>query len=328
METIKYTTENVEQIPGESVGVRNTWLSTRASRTGVGPPDLVWLKKVLDRHDTADVDNLEFTGYYHWVTGLDVSSAATVAAYFADLKSNVEQYSFLEGLISTKVHDVSGGLYCCFDALSKVDLRCSFSVPGGVRVEAVDAAGKSITAGPEHWAGACVSAFLRAELLDLQTLAAAGGLRRFEALPTPRAEQELLGCVERVYRDDTQRARITSLSTDPGMGVRAEDWDPLCAALYHHFERRQRFEQAHTRLDDVCRRASAPHSNPRPCRDCTHLPVGRGGCSGELHARGLGRALSRAPRRTPSSRGSPSATRRRRCTQRWRSMTSTSLRTA
>uniref|UniRef100_A0A061S2I5 Bud site selection-related protein n=1 Tax=Tetraselmis sp. GSL018 TaxID=582737 RepID=A0A061S2I5_9CHLO len=284
METIKYTTENVEQIPGESVGVRNTWLSTRASRIGVGPPDLVWLKKVLGRHDTAAVDNLEFTGYYHWVTGLDVSSAATVAAYFADLKSDVEQYSLLEGLISTKVHDVSGGLYCCFDALSKVDLRCSFSVPGGVRVEAVDAAGKSITAGPEHWAGACVSAFLRAELLDLQTLAAAGGLRRFEALPTPRAEQELLGCVERVYRDDTQRARITSLSTDPGMGVRAEDWDPLCAALYHHFERRQRFEQAHT--------------------------------------------LSRAPRRTPSSRGSPSATRRRRCTQRWRSMTSTSLRTA
>lgn len=49
--------------------------------------------------------------------------------------------------------------------------------------------------------GAWVSAFLRSELVDLQTLAALGSFKRMDAVPSLGVEEQLLECVEAIYRN-------------------------------------------------------------------------------------------------------------------------------
>lgn len=55
---------------------------------------------------------------YHYVHGLEVSSAAAIAAYFVEL--------------SRRMDGLASGTFCCFDAFSRVDLRIDFVFPGSV----------------------------------------------------------------------------------------------------------------------------------------------------------------------------------------------------
>ena len=93
-ESIKGLVEHVEEEFGSSIVARDESLVVLASQPGLGPPDLVWLQKVS--RATLTASSSEPRGFYHHQLGRDVSSSASVAAYFAELTSRVEPISFLQ----------------------------------------------------------------------------------------------------------------------------------------------------------------------------------------------------------------------------------------
>lgn len=94
MESLRGVTEAIEAEFGESIVARDESLVVLAGAPGLGPPDLVWLQKAQKATLTSAAG--EPRGFYHYSLGLDVSSSAAVAAYFAELTSRVEPISFLQ----------------------------------------------------------------------------------------------------------------------------------------------------------------------------------------------------------------------------------------
>lgn len=133
--------EGVQEAVDGEFGAALTARSAGLSRgpVALGPPDLCYLHKsyksalglgglkllggtVQLAQDQAAV------GFYHHVIGLDTSSPATVSAYFAELAASQQSASWLAGGTWT----ISGGVYCCYDAFTRQDLRVHVTIPGGV----------------------------------------------------------------------------------------------------------------------------------------------------------------------------------------------------
>lgn len=79
-------------------------------------------------------------GSFHFVSGVDASSSASLAAYINSLTYAIEDNSawFSKG----QVWKVRNGCYCCFDAFSRVDIRVDVKIPGGVNAYVVDLRGE------------------------------------------------------------------------------------------------------------------------------------------------------------------------------------------
>jgi hypothetical protein len=63
----------------------------------------------------------------------------------------VEQPSFLGSLLTTKTWTIQRGFYCCYDVITRTDVRCELCIPGGVVAGAVDATGMVAEVGPANW---------------------------------------------------------------------------------------------------------------------------------------------------------------------------------
>lgn len=94
MDTIKGVVENVETVFGESIVARDESLVVLATTPGLGPPCMCWLQKAARSALTGAT--AEAQGYYHYCLGVDVSSTAAVAAYFANITAAAEPISFLQ----------------------------------------------------------------------------------------------------------------------------------------------------------------------------------------------------------------------------------------
>lgn len=79
-------------------------------------------------------------GSFHFVSGVDASSSASLAAYINSLTYAIEDVSawFSKG----PVWKVRHGCYCCFNAFSRVDMRVDVKIPGGVHAYVVDLRGE------------------------------------------------------------------------------------------------------------------------------------------------------------------------------------------
>lgn len=79
-------------------------------------------------------------GSFHFVSGVDASSSASLAAYINSLTYAIEDTSawFSKG----PVWKVRNGCYCCFNAFSRVDVRVDVKIPGGVHAYVVDLRGE------------------------------------------------------------------------------------------------------------------------------------------------------------------------------------------
>lgn len=79
-------------------------------------------------------------GSFHFVSGVDASSSASLAAYINSLTYAIEDNSawFSKGT----VWKVRNGCYCCFNAFSRVDMRVDVKIPGGVQAYVVDLRGE------------------------------------------------------------------------------------------------------------------------------------------------------------------------------------------
>lgn len=73
-------------------------------------------------------------------SGVEASSSASLAAYLNSLQFSVEESQAWFG--KGAGWHVSSGVYCCFNAFSRVDVRVDVKIPGGVDAYIVDLRGE------------------------------------------------------------------------------------------------------------------------------------------------------------------------------------------
>ncbi|KAG1815051.1 Chs5p-Arf1p-binding proteins-domain-containing protein [Suillus subaureus] len=138
---------------GEALTARTESLATFRE---LGPPDLCHIVKSTGRTGQRDI------GSYHFVSGVDASSSASLAAYINSLTYSIEDNS--AWFSKSTAWKVRNGCYCCFNAFSRVDIRVDVKIPGGVVAYVVDLRGERHEATPEMWQETYLSALLRAIL--------------------------------------------------------------------------------------------------------------------------------------------------------------------
>ncbi|KAJ4305464.1 bud site selection protein [Kalmusia sp. IMI 367209] len=167
----------------------------------LGPPDLVHLIKQPVKNATKQV------GVYHHVTGIDASSSASLAAYI-----NTLTYSSHD-----KQHKVVSGLYCCYNAFSRLDMRVQVYIPGTVESYCIDERGDKRVATDELWLETYLCSVLRAYSYaddgSGDTIKKIVGVRRFNPITSTESEHKFLDAAERLFFNGWQ------LGSDPEIQV-------------------------------------------------------------------------------------------------------------
>lgn len=142
--------ESLENEVGESVTRRTSSLPTWKE---LGPPDLVHLSKSNYKGGSKE------SGTYHFVTGIDTSSSASIAAYLNTLTFSLGENQIWFGKHPQwKVHSE---IYCCYNAFSRLDVRVMAQIPGSVEAYVVDDRGDKRSATEKIWLETFLSAMVR-----------------------------------------------------------------------------------------------------------------------------------------------------------------------
>ncbi|KAJ4313531.1 bud site selection protein, partial [Neodidymelliopsis sp. IMI 364377] len=167
----------------------------------LGPPDLVHLIKQPIKSTTKQ------TGVYHHVSGIDASSSASLAAYI-----NTLTYSPHD-----KQNKVVSGLYCCYNAFSRLDMRVQVYIPGTVESYCIDERGDKRVATDELWLETYLCSVLRAYSYaddgSGDTIKKIVGVRRFNPITSTESEHKFLDAAERLFFSGWQ------LGSDPEIQV-------------------------------------------------------------------------------------------------------------
>ncbi|KAF2712427.1 chaps-domain-containing protein [Pleomassaria siparia CBS 279.74] len=167
----------------------------------LGPPDLVHLIKQPIKSTTKQV------GVYHHVSGVDASSSASLAAYI-----NTLTYSTHD-----KQHKVISGIYCCYNAFSRLDMRVQVYIPGTVESYCIDERGDKRVATDELWLETYLCSVLRAYSYaddgSGDTIKKIVGVRRFNPITSTESEHKFLDAAERLFFNGWQ------LGSDPEIQV-------------------------------------------------------------------------------------------------------------
>ncbi|KAI9296274.1 chaps-domain-containing protein [Neoconidiobolus thromboides FSU 785] len=187
-DTLKDIPEFFENDMGECVTTRTLALSTCRE---LGPPDLCHVIK------TNSKPNIKELGCYHFVLGLDASSSATMAAYLNSLTylMEVPQGWFAKA----PVWRVRSGIYCCYNAFSRVDIRVEVKIPGGVEAYAVNNKAEKIPIKDEYWVETYISAVLRSMHYSDDLTYKVDGLRYFNIIPDLDSEVRFFEAVESLF---------------------------------------------------------------------------------------------------------------------------------
>ncbi|KAJ9418689.1 Chs5p-Arf1p-binding proteins-domain-containing protein [Fusarium oxysporum] len=171
--------EITEEILHESIDARTESLSGLRE---LGPPDLVHLLK-------------HATGVYHHVTGVDASSSASLAAYI-----NTLTYKESGPNATNKIVE---GVYCCYNAFSRLDMRVHVSIPGTVESYCVDERGEKRKASEELWLETYLCSVLRAYSYaddgSGDTIRKIMGVRRFNPVTNTETEHRFLHAAEQLF---------------------------------------------------------------------------------------------------------------------------------
>ncbi|KAJ3367746.1 hypothetical protein GGF31_007093 [Allomyces arbusculus] len=225
-DTLRDVPELFETALGESLVAR----TDQIPQFRLGPPDLCHLVK-NNAKTAKDVTS------YHYVSGVEASSAGSLAAYINTLTYSMDDSANKGGWFSAPApFRIKSGVYCCYNAFAMLDVRVEVRIPGGVNVYAVNRAGKRVAIGqdasPAFWAELFVSSVLRATLADANPdLYPAGpaGLRRLDPLPDLNVEGRFLDAVKDVF------PRAWQLGADPDVQVPTLTSNVLVYALVRYF---------------------------------------------------------------------------------------------
>ncbi|SPO24172.1 related to BCH1 - Protein involved in transport at the trans-Golgi [Ustilago trichophora] len=213
---------------GESLLSRT---ETLASFRELGPPDLVHvIKSAGTSARSRDI------GSYHYVSGVDASSSAALAAYINSLTYELDQNP---GFFSSKAaYKLKSGAYCCFNAFSRVDVRVEVRIPGSVDAYVVDLRGERHETTPEIWQEVYLSALLRAILYADDANYRLAGYRKLDPISSPDAEHRFLQAAENLFFKGWQ------LGSDPEIQVATVVSNHLTAGILKYFGEASRYEQA------------------------------------------------------------------------------------
>ncbi|KAL2066819.1 hypothetical protein VTL71DRAFT_1243 [Oculimacula yallundae] len=177
--------ELTEEILHESTDARTEVL---AGLRELGPPDLVQLIKQAPRNPGKQI------GVYHHVTGVDASSSASLAAYINTLTYKENHQS------STKIVE---GIYCCYNAFSRLDMRVHVTIPGSVDSYCIDERGEKRVASDELWLETYLCSVLRAYSYaddgSGDTIRKIMGVRRFNPVTNTETEHRFLQAAEQLF---------------------------------------------------------------------------------------------------------------------------------
>ncbi|GAA5965059.1 hypothetical protein JCM21900_000664 [Sporobolomyces salmonicolor] len=230
-EYLKDTPEFVEVELGESLVSRT---ETLASFRELGPPDLCHVIKTTGKAGQKDM------GSYHYVSGVDASSSASLAAYLNSLTYTVEEApSWFFGSSGTKsAWKIRGGAFCSFNAFSRVDVRVEVKIPGGVEAYVVDVRGERHEATPAIWQEVYLSAMLRAILYVDDANYRLAGFRKLDPITTLDAELKFVAAAEAAFFKGWQ------LGSEPEIQVATVVSNHLTSGLMKYFGDSFRFGPA------------------------------------------------------------------------------------
>ncbi|OCK79280.1 chaps-domain-containing protein [Lepidopterella palustris CBS 459.81] len=200
MVTVPAVPEIFEEELHSAVEARSETLQTLRE---LGPPDLVHLVKQPKQSQST---TKQF-GVYHHVSGVDASSSASLAAYI-----NTLTYSPHD-----KTNKVVSGLYCCYNAFSRLDMRVQVAIPGTVESYCIDERGDKRVASDDLWLETYLCSVLRAYSYaddgSGDTIKKIIGVRRFNPITSTENEHKFLDAAERLFFNGWQ------LGSDPEIQV-------------------------------------------------------------------------------------------------------------
>ncbi|KAI4286707.1 MAG: hypothetical protein L6R35_004040 [Caloplaca aegaea] len=174
----------VEEEIDTAVESRNDSLPTLRE---LGPPDLVHLVKQSVKSGNKQ------SGVYHHVTGIDASSSASLAAYVNTLIYTPND----------KTTKIISGLYCCYNAFSRLDMRVDVKIPGGVESYCIDERGDKRVASDALWMETFLCGVLRAYAYaddgSGDSIKKIIGVRRFDPITSTEMEHKFLDAAERLF---------------------------------------------------------------------------------------------------------------------------------
>jgi hypothetical protein len=224
--TFKDVPELFEVELGEALTARTESLSTFRE---LGPPDLCHVQKSTGRTGAADL------GSYHYVSGVDASSSASLAAYINSLTYAIEDN--VTWFSKSAAWKVKNGCYCCFNAFSRMDVRVDVKIPGGVNAYMVDLRGDRQEATPEMWQETFVSALLRAILYSDDPTYWLEAYRKLDPITTPDGDIRFLQAAEKLFMKGWQ------VGSDPEIQVATVVSNHLTAGIMKYFGDSGRFQQ-------------------------------------------------------------------------------------
>ncbi|RYP08203.1 hypothetical protein DL765_008868 [Monosporascus sp. GIB2] len=218
--------EITEEVLHESIDARTESL---ISLRELGPPDLVHLLKQNLRNPGKQ------TGVYHHVTGVDASSSASLAAYI-----NTLTYTKEHG--QPAAHKIVEGLYCCYNAFSRLDMRVHVTIPGTVESYCVDERGEKRKATDDLWLETYLCSVLRAYSYaddgSGDTIRKIMCVRRFNPVTSTETEHRFLSAAEQLF------FRGWQLGSDSVVQVPNNVSNHLTAGLLKYFHTTGRFASA------------------------------------------------------------------------------------
>lgn len=187
-DTLKDIPEFFETELGESIAARTDALGTFRE---LGPPDLC---HIIKAHSKPGMKEL---GSYHYVSGVDASSSATLAAYLNSLTYSLDDTQ--SWFSKSNAWRIRSGIYCCFNAFSRVDVRVEVKIPGGVESYYVDVRGERHEATAAIWQETYLSAVLRAILYSDDSYYRLAGYRKIDPITNLAGEERFLEAVEALF---------------------------------------------------------------------------------------------------------------------------------
>ncbi|KAF8460495.1 Chs5p-Arf1p-binding proteins-domain-containing protein [Kalaharituber pfeilii] len=219
--------EIVENEISESIYARTE--SLQALRE-LGPPDLVHLTKGQPKAGIKEI------GTYHHVSGVDASSSASLAAYINTLTYLIGENQMWFG--KPQSWKITTGIYCCYNAFSRVDMRVEVQIPGGVKFYAVDERGQrrpQEDIPEELWLETYLCGVLRAFSYADEHTNRIIGCRRFNPITSTEAEHKFLDAAERLFFKGWQ------LGSDPDIQVPNVVSNHLTNGLLHYIHTTGRY---------------------------------------------------------------------------------------
>ncbi|TFL00918.1 chaps family protein [Pterulicium gracile] len=175
-------------------------------------------------------------GSYHFISGVDASSSASLAAYINSLTYAIEDNS--TWFAKSTAYKVKNGCFCCFNAFSRVDVRVDVKIPGGVSAYIIDLRGERHEATPEIWQETYVSALLRAVLYSDDPTYNLEAYRKLDPITSLESELRFLQAAESLFSKGWQAG------SDPEIQVATVVSNHLTAGIMKYFGDSGRYQPA------------------------------------------------------------------------------------